>query len=315
MGLKEGQTMPANRLKEAWETINQVIKGKAEVVKLALATLLARGHLLLEDLPGTGKTTLAVALARVLGCSLARVQFTNDLLPADILGTEVYLPSKGRFEVRPGPIFTNVFLADEINRATPRTQSALLEAMGEGRVSLGGQTFELPQPFFVIATQNPLESSGTYPLPESQLDRFTMRLELGYPHPLEEREILAHDGYYESAKALPEIIGPEEILQAQQEVQAIHLSPKVLDYLLNIGQISRQEGSFRFGLSTRGLLALKRAAQAVAYLEGRDYVIPDDIKSVFVPVVYYRLRSKEEIGPQEHVQCLLLFLADIAVPI
>ncbi len=307
--------MPISRLKQILTVLNQVIRGKESVVELALATLLARGHLLLEDLPGTGKTTLALALARVLGCSFTRIQFTNDLLPADILGTEIYIPDRNSFEVRPGPIFTHVFLADEINRATPRTQSALLEAMGENRVSLGGQTFDLPAPFFVIATQNPLDLAGTYPLPESQLDRFTMRLELGYVHPEEEFFILAHDGHYEKAKEVPQILDPEGVLKAQKAVKAVHLAPKIYEYILSIGQASRQESTFRFGLSTRGLLALKRAAQALAYLNGRDYVIPDDVKRAFLPVAYYRLPSREEITPQEHVQCLLLFLADIPVPI
>ncbi len=307
--------MSQRLLKTALSAVNQVIKGKTEVVKLCFATLLARGHLLLEDLPGTGKTTLAVAMARVIGCQFIRVQFTNDLLPADILGTEVYVPSQGSFRFRPGPIFTNLFLADEINRASPRTQSALLEAMGEGRVSVGGQTLELPRPFFVIATQNPLDLYGTYPLPESQLDRFLMRLELGYPAREEEALILAHDGYYETAKELDEVITREQILGIQEEVKRVHVAPKIFEYLLDIAQASRMERSFRFGFSTRGLLALKRSAQAVAYLEGRDYVVPDDVKKVFVPVAYYRLLNTEEIGSKEHEQCLRLFLEDIPVPV
>ncbi|NPB10075.1 MAG: MoxR family ATPase [Thermodesulfobacteria bacterium] len=299
----------------ALSCLNEVLKGKYEVIRLGVASLLARGHLLLEDLPGTGKTTFATAMARVFGCQFKRVQFTNDLLPADILGTEIYLPAEGRFEIRPGPIFTNFFLADELNRASPRTQSALLEAMGEGRVSLGGETLTLPQPFFVIATQNPLEQHGTFPLPESQLDRFLMRLRLGYPEREEEAEILLRDGFYEKARDLPQIVSMEDLLRIQNEVRKVKISPKVVDYLLDIAWASREERSFLFGFSTRGLLALKRAAQAVAYLSGRDFVIPDDVKSVFLPVAYHRLPLTEEVEGLEREECLRLFLSDVPVPV
>ena len=302
-------------LSRALAYLNQVIKGKEHVVRLAVAALLARGHLLLEDLPGTGKTTFAMAMARVFGCRFKRVQFTNDLLPADILGTEIYLPSEGRFEVRPGPIFTNFFLADEINRASPRTQSALLEAMGEGRVTLGGKTFSLPVPFFVIATQNPLEQYGTFPLPESQLDRFIMCLRLGYPAREEEAIILQRDGFYDKAQALPQVVSPEELTKYQQEVRKIHFSEKLTRYLLDLAWASRRERSFRFGFSTRGLLALKRAAQAWAYLHGRDFVIPDDVKAVFVPVAYPRLPLTEEVSALEKEECLKLFFSDVPLPL
>ncbi len=302
-------------LARALSCLNQVLKGKPQVVRLGVASLLARGHLLLEDLPGTGKTTFAMAMARVFGCQFKRVQFTNDLLPADILGTEIYLPAEGRFEIRPGPIFTNFFLADELNRASPRTQSALLEAMGEGRVSLGGKTLELPRPFFVIATQNPLEQHGTFPLPESQLDRFLMRLRLGYPAPEEEAEILRRDGFYEKAQDLSQVVSIKELLAIQEAVRRVHVAPLIVEYLLKIARASREERSFFFGLSTRGLLALKRAAQAVAYLSGRDFVIPDDVKEVFLPVTYHRLPLAEEVGGMEKEECLKLFLSDIPAPV
>lgn len=304
-----------NALKKALDSLNRVIKGKKRVVYLAVATLLARGHLLLEDLPGTGKTTFAMAMARVFGCGFKRVQFTNDLLPADILGTEIYLPTEGRFEIRTGPIFTNFFLADEINRASPRTQSALLEAMGEGRVSLGGETLSLPRPFFVIATQNPLDQYGTFPLPESQLDRFLMCLHLGYPSREEEARILLEDGFYERAQDLPQVMRPEELLWHQEQVRMVAISEKIVQYILDLAWASREERSFRFGLSTRGLLALKRAAQAWAYLQGRHFVIPDDIKMVFVPVAYPRLSLAEEVSGLEKSECLRLFFSDISVPV
>ncbi len=302
-------------LARALSCLNGVLKGKPGVVRLGVAALLARGHLLLEDLPGTGKTTFAMAMARVFGCSFKRVQFTNDLLPADILGTEIYLPAEGRFEIRPGPIFTNFFLADELNRASPRTQSALLEAMGEGRVSLGGQTLELPCPFFVVATQNPLEQHGTFPLPESQLDRFLMCLRLGYPAREEEAEILFRDGFYEKARDLSQIVSTKALLKMQEEVRRVHISSLIADYLLDIAWASREERSFVFGLSTRGLLALKRAAQAVAYLAGRDFVLPDDVKQVFLPVTYHRLLLAEEVAGPEKEECLRLFLSDVPVPV
>ncbi|QJA07014.1 AAA domain-containing protein [Thermosulfurimonas marina] len=292
-----------------------MLRGKEREVELALVSFLAGGHLLLEDLPGTGKTTLALALSRALGCEFRRVQFTSDLLPADILGAEVWRAEEGRFEFRPGPVFTHVLLADEINRASPRTQSALLEALAEGRVSVSGRTYELPRPFFVIATQNPLDLYGTYPLPESQLDRFLMRLSLGYPPREEERAVLAADGFYETARGLEPLADPVQARALQEAARQVRVSEKLLDYLLNLGEASRRSRTFRFGFSTRGLLALKAAARALAFLRGRDYVVPDDVQAVFLPVAYHRLLPREELSPEVRETLLVEFLERVPVPL
>ena len=304
-----------NKLQEALALISTVIKGKKEKIKISLATLLAGGHLLLEDLPGTGKTTLALALSKVTGCSFARVQFTNDLMPSDVVGTDIFLVQEGCFQFKPGPVFHNILLADEINRATPRTQSALLEAMGEGRVSVGGNTYPLPSPFFVIATQNPLELYGTYPLPESQLDRFMVRMEMGYPAEELEAEIVAHDGHYNLAQELPALLSPQEILDMQREVARVEVPPRIMEYIMKITQHTRHKGQFRFGLSTRGAIALKKMAQAWAYSEGRDFLIPEDVKRVFPYVAFHRLSPPGDYGPRERLAYLLDFLASVPVPL
>ncbi len=302
-------------MKEVLEALNGILHGKAREVELALACLLAGGHLLLEDLPGTGKTTLALALARVTGCEFRKVQFTSDLLPADILGGEVYHAQEGEFRFHPGPIFTNIFLADEINRASPRTQSALLEAMAEGRVSVSGQSYPLPRPFLVIATQNPLDLYGTYPLPESQLDRFLMRLSLGYPPRKEEKVVLASDGFYEAARELSPVISREELVRKCEEVKSVKVSDTLLEYLLNLGEASRKCREFRYGFSTRGLLALKQAAQALAYLRGKAYVSPDEVKEVFPAVAYHRLIPRSELPPAAREKLLKEFLESVAIPL
>lgn len=303
------------RIYQALELVYTVIKGKEREVKLSFAALLAGGHSLLEDLPGTGKTTLALALARVTGCSFARIQFTNDLMPSDILGTEVYLSHEGCFSFRPGPIFHNILLADEINRATPRTQSALLEAMGEGRVTIGGETYPLPEPFFVIATQNPMELYGTFPLPESQLDRFLMRLELGYPPRELEQEIVAVNGKYREAQELTSVLKPPDIIKAQEETLKVHISNKVLSYIMDLTQASRNTETLRFGLSTRGVISLKKCSQAWAYLHERDYVIPDDVKEIFLPVAFHRLNPHAEYSREEKKDYLGQFLSRVSVPL
>lgn len=302
-------------LKRSIDLVDSIIKGKDNVVTLSFAALLSGGHILFEDLPGTGKTTLAIATARVMGCDFARIQFTNDLMPSDILGTEIYLSSKERFKLKRGPIFTNILLADEINRATPRAQSALLEAMGEGRVSLGGKTMELPKPFFVIATQNPMDLYGTYPLPESQLDRFFMRLKMGYPEREEEARIILNDGHYEQAKNLPQIMNPSEVIELQKQVMDVKISEKIIQYILNLAESSRKEDAFRYGLSTRGLIALKKASQAWAFMKGRSYVIPDDVKAVFAPVTFHRLCHTGDLGGKEREDYLATFLDKVAVPL
>jgi len=269
------------------DEIGKVFLGNREQVELALACLLAEGHLLLEDLPGLGKTTLARTLARVLRLEHDRVQFTADLLPGDILGMSVLSRQNDALQFHPGPIFTQVLLADEVNRATPRTQSALLEAMSEAQVTIDGKTRPLPTPFFVIATQNPVNQSGTYPLPESQLDRFLMRLSLGYPEPAAERQLL--QGRSANAQSEP-MVSEDWLLDARTQVRDCFLSDSVLDYLQRLIAYTRESSEFRFGLSPRGGIALAQEARAVAVLAGRDHVIPEDIQRVWVPVAAHRLQ-------------------------
>ncbi len=303
------------KLDMALDLLGSVIVGNPETVRLGMATMMAGGHLLLEDLPGTGKTTFALALAKVTGCSFARVQFTNDLMPSDVVGTEVLVPQEGRFVFRPGPVFNQVLLADEINRATPRTQSALLEAMGEGRVTVGGETHPLPEPFFVVATQNPLELYGTYPLPESQLDRFMVRLEMGYPERELEAQVVSHNGHYEMANGLSPVLTPQEVVEIRGMVSSVRVDQKILEYLMEIARWSREGERFRFGLSTRGTIAVKLMAQAVAYMDGRDYVVPDDLKRVFPHVAYHRLVPPGEYTGHQRMAYLVEFLSSVPVPL
>jgi len=302
-------------LKKSVDLVGSIIKAREKVVNLSFAALLSGGHILFEDLPGSGKTTLAITMARVMGCEFTRIQFTNDVMPSDILGTEIYLSSKERFELRQGPIFTNILLADEINRATPRAQSALLEAMGEGQVSLSGKTFELPRPFFVIATQNPMDLYGTYPLPESQLDRFFMRLEIGYPERRDEAQIIVNNGHYDRARNLPRIMNPQEAIRLQELVNNVKTSEKIIHYILDIAEASRREKLFRYGLSTRASIALKEASQAWAFIEGRSYVIPDDVKDVFTPVAFHRLYPAGDLKGKERKEYLTNFLDKVTAPL
>jgi MoxR-like ATPase len=279
----------AELLARLMHQINGVIIGKPAQVQHAVACLLAGGHLLIEDVPGVGKTTLAHTLAAALGLQFARVQFTADLMPADLLGVSIYERSQERFVFHPGPVFTQVLLADEINRAGPRTQSALLEAMEEQQVSIEGETRALPHPFFVIGTQNPAEQLGTYPLPESQLDRFLMRITLGYPDRAAERALLAEGDRRERARQLAPVMSPETLQQARASVDAIHAAPALLDYLQAILHETRNGRWFRQGLSPRAGLGLLRVARANALLEGRDHVSPDDVQQVAVPALAHRL--------------------------
>ncbi len=270
-----------------------VLRGKSEAIRLAVTCLLSKGHMLIEDVPGVGKTTLAQALARSLGVDFQRIQFTSDLLPSDILGVSIFRQDTQAFEFVHGPLFANVVLADEINRASPKTQSALLEAMSERHVSVDGQRHVLPDPFIVIATQNPLEYVGTFPLPESQLDRFTMSIQLGYPPRLDERSLLLSGGVEGALAELKPAISRRELLQLQDWVDGVRVAEKIVDYMLALAGHSRGGGGdFLLGFSTRALQSLYRAAQAMALCEGRDYVIPDDVQALAVPVLAHRVVLK-----------------------
>ncbi len=276
-------------LRKLREAVEGALEGKQDAVELALVALLARGHLLIEDVPGVGKTTLARALARAVGGELRRVQFTSDLLPSDVLGVSVYDQRTGEFVLRQGPVFANVLLADEINRASPRTQSALLEAMNEGQVSLDGQTMPLPDPFFVIATQNPQDFAGTFPLPESQLDRFIVRVRIGYPPPAVEMRLLL-DGQTDTARDVPVVLEPGRLVELQREVHRVALDSSLGAYLHAVIQATRVAPSLSLGASPRGAIALGNAARARALLRGRNYVIADDIHDLAVPVLAHRVR-------------------------
>jgi len=271
------------------QSIEKVIKGKSDVVDLAIVALLGKGHLLIEDVPGVGKTTLAHAMARSFDCSFQRIQFTSDLLPSDLTGVSIFNQVEHRFEFRKGPIFANVILADEINRTTPKTQSALLEAMSEGKVTVEDQTYPLPQPFMVIATQNPIEHHGTYPLPESQLDRFLMRIRMGYPSEEDEKQIVRSQISYSAADDLVPILTANEIEEAQRQVEKVQVHDALLDYTMALTRVTRTNEQLTLGISPRGTMALYRAAQAHALLHGRDYCVPDDIKKLVVPVFSHRV--------------------------
>ena len=284
--ISENATQLSRRLAQ---NIALVVRGKEDVIRLAGVSRLARGHLLLEDVPGVGKTTLARALAASVGVSFRRLQCTSDLMPTDVLGGNVYNQSKGTFEFRPGPIFTQVLLVDEVNRTTPKTQSALLEAMDERQVSIDGETYPLEEPFFVVATQNPQEFHGTYPLPESQLDRFLLRLSIGYPPPGVEREVLHRRGV-DPVQRLEPVMSAAELRHVQQAVDSVQVDDAVLDYLHRIILATRTTPLLAVGVSTRGALGFERAARALALAEGRSYVLPDDVKTLAEPVLAHRVK-------------------------
>ncbi len=269
-------------------SIQSVIRGKNEVIQLALVTLFARGHLLIEDVPGVGKTTLAHSLARSFNCAFHRIQFTSDMLPSDVIGVSVFSQQTQRFEFRPGPVFANIVLADEINRTTPKTQSALLEAMNEYQVTADNRTYLLPRPFMVMATQNPIEHHGTYPLPESQLDRFMMRLKMGYPAAESEKEILRNFADSEPLTKVVAVMTAEEVVEIQQVVRHVAVDEQLVNYTLTIVEKTRHHEYLSLGISPRGSMSLYRAAQGLAVLEGRNYCIPDDFKRLVLPVFSHR---------------------------
>jgi MoxR-like ATPase len=274
---------------ELQRSVARVVKGKEDVIQLALVALLARGHLLIEDVPGVGKTTLAQALARSFQCSFQRIQFTSDLLPSDVIGVSVYNPAAQEFEFKPGPIFANIIVADEINRTTPKTQSALLEAMNESQITVDNHTHPLPKPFMVLATQNPIEHHGTYPLPESQLDRFLMRIRMGYPARASEKEIIRNHSGVSAVDTLVPRMDAADVVAAQESVSRVKCEDSLLDYALEIVERTRQSEHLSLGVSPRGAVMLHRAAQARAFLEGRDYCLPDDFKRLIVHVFAHRV--------------------------
>lgn len=277
------------KIRKLQTSIESVLKGKSDVVKMAIVALMADGHLLIEDVPGVGKTTLAQALSRSIDGTFQRIQFTSDLLPSDIIGVNIFNQRQSEFEFRNGPIFAHIVLADEINRTTPKTQSALLEAMGERKVTVENTTYRLPQPFLVVATQNPIEHHGTYPLPESQLDRFLMRLHIGYPDAGDEKRILLTSHETRSLERVEPVLSVEEVLEAQARVRAVRIDESLGDYAVAILQETRRSEFLSVGVSTRGGEMLVRAAQALAYVEGRDYCLPDDIKRLVIPVFAHRV--------------------------
>jgi len=279
----------ASQIAQLRQSIATVIKGKDEAIGLAIVALLARGHLLIEDVPGVGKTTLAHALARSFNCSFQRIQFTSDLLPSDVVGISVFNQTQNEFEFRPGPVFANIVLADEINRTTPKTQSALLEAMNEAQVTMDGRTHALPQPFMVMATQNPIEHHGTYPLPESQLDRFLLRIRMGYPARASEKEILRNHSGQAPMDGMRPVMEARDVLAMQEAVRQVRVDDSLLDYALEIVEGTRRTERLTMGVSPRGSLMMHRAAQARAFAEGRDFCLPDDFKQLILPVFAHRV--------------------------
>ena len=301
-------------LDAARRSLNKIILGKESEVSLALACLLARGHLLIEDLPGLGKTILAQSLARVLGLSFQRIQFTSDLLPADIVGVSIFRQESGQFEFQAGPVFAQLVLADEVNRATPKAQSALLEAMEERQVSVDGNTHALPSPYFVVATQNPSDQIGTFPLPESQLDRFLMRVELGYPNEENERALLTGQDRREMLPAVDPVLNPEVLMALQGAVAKVHISDPLVDYVQALVRFTRESPDTEIGLSPRGSLALVAAARAHAYIESHSGVFPDDIQAVFASVAGHRLKPASNSVYRTPAEMARHVLDSVAIP-
>jgi MoxR-like ATPase len=306
------------RIRRLEANISRALVGKPDIVRLAVVGLLARGHLLIEDVPGVGKTTLAAALARSIGAGFQRIQFTSDMLPSDVLGVSVYQPERGEFVFRPGPIFTNIVLADEINRTTPKTQSSLLEAMNEAQVSLDHSTHPLPRPFMVLATQNPREHAGTYPLPESQLDRFLLRIRIGYPERADEKLILRGAAAAMSGETLEPVLTREDVLALQEATDGVRADESVLDYLMAVVTATRASPRLALGVSPRGSLALLRAARGQALADGRDYLVPDDVKSLAAPALAHRVipraTGQPGTGGMSADAVIRAILQDVPVP-
>ncbi len=298
------------KIKSLKANLSQVIRGKDEVLDLTIAALVSAGHLLIEDVPGVGKTTLAHGLAKSIACGFQRIQFTSDLLPSDVIGVTVYNQAEHSFEFRKGPIFANIVLADEINRATPKTQSALLEAMNDRQVSVDGKTYPLPEPFMLLATQNPLEFSGTFPLPESQLDRFTMCIRIGYPDEADERRIVRSAPSAAVIRDLAPALGADDVLKMQALARAVRVDDDLVSYMLSIASRTRSHKGIRLGVSPRGTMTLYKTAQAFALVNGRDYATPDDIKALAVPVFAHRVILEAE-GAGEDAQGASLLLEEI----
>ena len=303
-----------SKINQAIDTISQIILGKENAIRLAVACLIARGHLLIEDTPGVGKTTLSHTLAKALGLDYQRIQFTSDLLPADILGVSVYNRDNSKFDFHAGPVFTNVILADEINRATPRTQSALLEAMAEYQVTVEGETRSLPEPFFVIATQNPTNQIGTFPLPESQLDRFLMCIELGYPDNNAERELLKGKNRKDLLEDVEAVLSIDELIDIQNQVEHVHVSDALLDYLQNLLDYSRSSGDYINGLSPRAGIAVLNAAKAWALINSHQHVLPEDIQAVLPSVIGHRLSFVYEVTDEKALLPAAHLIKNVAIP-
>jgi MoxR-like ATPase len=304
-----------NKIEIITDSLGQYLQGKEKALRLSLISFFSRGHLLIEDLPGLGKTTLAIGIARALGLSFGRIQCTSDLLPTDITGLSIYNKTAGEFEFHQGPIFNNIVLCDEINRATPKTQSALLEAMGEKQVTIEGKTYKLPDVFCIIATQNPVEQYGTFPLPESQLDRFMMKISIGYPSQQAEKEILKIGSTREELHAVEPVMDPGEVGKIQDDIEKnIYVSDKVLEYALSIIQATRESGLLNAGLSTRGALTLINTAKTNAYFNGRDFVIPEDIKELIEFTIPHRVLFKEEYENINKREIVKSFIEDLPTP-
>jgi len=313
MALAVGQSVRS--LKALEDRIDSVIKGKREAVRLAVVTLLAKGHLLIEDVPGVGKTTLAFTLSKAIGCTFHRIQFTSDLLPSDIIGVSIYNPEQREFRFKQGPVFANIVLADEINRTNPKTQSALLEAMNERRVSVDGKTYTLPEPFMVIATQNPLEYHGTFPLPESQLDRFMLHLRLGYPDFLYEKKAVLEPADFETIERMPPVLEAGEVIVMQKAAEAVRVEDSIVDYIMAVVRATRKDDRIRLGASTRASQFLLRVAKASAYYEGRDYVVPEDVKGTAAHVLGHRLILKARTSISDSDAVVKDILERTSVPV